>query len=160
MQHEDYIRGLLTRLHGGSAEQVVKKSKEITKQQAFQKGKLKKLETDRLAHLKKLKSMGWGFEEGGDVVSTRKEREKEKKEKMEQRAKLFGPEYASEESGAWSEADTRAQRGLGIDTGYCVKCKEKVTMENPHEVTTKNGRRMLQGICEKCDTKVCKFIPS
>jgi Zn finger protein HypA/HybF involved in hydrogenase expression len=37
---------------------------------------------------------------------------------------------------------------------YCVKCKEKREMNDPKEVTTKNGRKMTQGICPVCGTKM------
>lgn len=35
---------------------------------------------------------------------------------------------------------------------YCVKCKKKVAMQDPHEVTMKNGRPALRGICPVCGT--------
>jgi hypothetical protein len=44
-------------------------------------------------------------------------------------------------------------------TGYCVKCKQKdQPMKDEKEVTTKNGRKMLKGVCTKCGTTMCKFI--
>ncbi len=35
---------------------------------------------------------------------------------------------------------------------YCVKCKKKVTMQNPHRVTMKNGRPAMRGTCPVCGT--------
>jgi pimeloyl-ACP methyl ester carboxylesterase len=35
---------------------------------------------------------------------------------------------------------------------YCVKCKKKVTMQNIHMVTMKNGRPAMRGTCPACGT--------
>ena len=35
---------------------------------------------------------------------------------------------------------------------YCVKCKAKREMENPKQVTMKNGRKATKGTCPKCGT--------
>jgi len=35
---------------------------------------------------------------------------------------------------------------------YCVKCKKKVTMQNPHRVIMKNGRPATRGTCPVCGT--------
>ena len=43
---------------------------------------------------------------------------------------------------------------------YCMKCKEKRTVNNPEEVDTANGRRALRGTCGECGTKVQKFLPA
>jgi len=40
---------------------------------------------------------------------------------------------------------------------YCVKCKEKVEVKDAEEVTMKNGRPAVKGICAKCGTKVFKI---
>ena len=40
---------------------------------------------------------------------------------------------------------------------YCVKCKEKVEIKDPQEVTMKNGRPAISGICSKCGTKVFRI---
>ena len=39
---------------------------------------------------------------------------------------------------------------------YCVKCKEK--REFTGVVVEKNGRRMAQGICSVCGTKVNRIL--
>ena len=44
--------------------------------------------------------------------------------------------------------------------GYCVKCREKVTVKDGTEKVTANGRKMAQGVCPKCGTKVTRFLPS
>ncbi len=41
--------------------------------------------------------------------------------------------------------------------GYCVKCKTKRVMTDPHEVTT-NGRRMLKGVCPVCGTNMNRIL--
>ena len=43
---------------------------------------------------------------------------------------------------------------------YCVKEKTKKPMKDAHEVTLKNGKRALQGVCSSCGTKMMKFISS
>ena len=38
--------------------------------------------------------------------------------------------------------------------GYCVKCKAKKEMKNEKEVTMKNGRKAMKGICTTCGTSM------
>ena len=40
---------------------------------------------------------------------------------------------------------------------YCVKCKAKRDMENPEEITMKNGRPATTGKCPACGTKMFKI---
>ena len=42
---------------------------------------------------------------------------------------------------------------------YCVKCRDKVTIDNPEQVTLKNGRPATKGTCSKsdCDTNVFRI---
>ena len=40
---------------------------------------------------------------------------------------------------------------------YCIKCKAKVEIKNPKDVTMKNGRPAVTGTCLKCGTKVFKI---
>jgi hypothetical protein len=42
--------------------------------------------------------------------------------------------------------------------GYCVKCRGKVTIKNGTVKETSNGRKMAQGACPKCGTKVTRFL--
>lgn len=49
------------------------------------------------------------------------------------------------------------------EEAYCVKCKAKREMKDPHNevIKNKNGknpRNVLKGICNKCDTKMVKFV--
>ncbi|HEX4206062.1 MAG TPA: alpha/beta fold hydrolase [Ktedonobacteraceae bacterium] len=41
---------------------------------------------------------------------------------------------------------------------YCVKCKQKRDMQNPRKITTKNGRRAMEGTCSICGTRLFRFI--
>ena len=43
---------------------------------------------------------------------------------------------------------------------YCVRCKTKVEVKNPEEVTMKNGRPAVRGQCADCDTKVYRILPN
>lgn len=40
---------------------------------------------------------------------------------------------------------------------YCVKCKNKVEMKDPQEVTMKNGKKARKGTCPDCGTKVFRI---
>jgi len=44
--------------------------------------------------------------------------------------------------------------------GYCVRCKKKVTIENPQEVSLKNGRTGIKGNCPYCKGNVYVFTKS
>lgn len=41
---------------------------------------------------------------------------------------------------------------------YCVKEKAQKPMKDAHEVTLKNGKHAMQGVCSSCGTKMMKFI--
>jgi len=48
--------------------------------------------------------------------------------------------------------------GAACGKAYCVKCRRKnMPMTNCKNVTSKNGRSMLKGLCKKCGTKMNKF---
>jgi DNA-directed RNA polymerase subunit RPC12/RpoP len=40
---------------------------------------------------------------------------------------------------------------------YCVKCKKKVEIQNARNVTLKNKRPAVQGVCPKCRSKVFRI---
>lgn len=40
---------------------------------------------------------------------------------------------------------------------YCVKCKEKKEMKDAKEVTMKNGKKAVTGVCPSCGTKMFKI---
>jgi hypothetical protein len=44
--------------------------------------------------------------------------------------------------------------------GYCVKCRTKRSVKNGVIKESPNGRRMVQGACPVCKTKVTTFLPS
>ncbi len=43
-------------------------------------------------------------------------------------------------------------------TGHCMKCKEKREMKDTEEVTMKNGRKAVKGVCATCGTKMFKIL--
>ena len=40
---------------------------------------------------------------------------------------------------------------------YCFKCRSKVEIKDPQNVTLKNGRPATRGVCPKCGTKVFRI---
>jgi len=40
---------------------------------------------------------------------------------------------------------------------YCMKCKKKVAIKNPKQVTLKNNRPAVEGVCAVCGTKVFRI---
>jgi hypothetical protein len=43
---------------------------------------------------------------------------------------------------------------------YCVKCRKTQTIANATVIEAANGRRMAQGTCPECGTKVTRFLPN
>jgi hypothetical protein len=46
------------------------------------------------------------------------------------------------------------------EVAYCVKCKEKREMKEPHHITMKNGKPALQGRCTVCGTTLTRILPA
>ena len=46
---------------------------------------------------------------------------------------------------------------IQLEEGYCVKCREKVVITDPVQVTMKNGRPAIQGRHSECGTKIFKI---
>ncbi len=42
-------------------------------------------------------------------------------------------------------------------TAYCMKCRKKVDIKNPQQVTMKNGKPATKGVCPVCGTKVFRI---
>lgn len=42
-------------------------------------------------------------------------------------------------------------------TAYFMKCRKKVEMKNPKQITLKNKRAAVQGACPVCGTKVFRI---
>ncbi len=40
---------------------------------------------------------------------------------------------------------------------YCMKCKAKREMNDPKEITMKNGRPANEGTCPQCGTRMFKI---
>lgn len=53
----------------------------------------------------------------------------------------------------------RADRPEGGDVAqaYCVKDKMKVEIQNPQQITMKNGKPATKGTCPKCGTSVFRI---
>jgi NAD-dependent SIR2 family protein deacetylase len=52
-----------------------------------------------------------------------------------------------------------AEKGGDMAEAYCVKCKAKREVANATEVTMKNGRPALKGVCPTCGTGLYKILP-
>jgi len=40
---------------------------------------------------------------------------------------------------------------------YCMKCRKKVEIKNPTQITMRNGKPATQGMCPNCGTKVFRI---
>jgi len=49
------------------------------------------------------------------------------------------------------------ERRGSMPEGYCVKERKKVEIQNPQQITMKNGRPAIQGTCPDCGTKIFKI---
>jgi hypothetical protein len=47
--------------------------------------------------------------------------------------------------------------GPEMPEGYCVKERKKVEIKDAKQVTMKNGRPAIQGVCPDCGTKIFKI---
>lgn len=54
-------------------------------------------------------------------------------------------------------APSTTGEGLGNNSAYCVKCKQKQQMVDAKEIKTTNNRKALSGKCKACGTKMMKF---
>jgi len=41
--------------------------------------------------------------------------------------------------------------------GYCVKCRAKREIKDAKNITMKNGKPAVQGVCPECGTKIFKI---
>ena len=51
----------------------------------------------------------------------------------------------------------KGRRRIIMNQAYCMKCRKKVEMMSPKQVTMKNGRPATQGTCPVCGTKVFRI---
>jgi Domain of unknown function (DUF5679) len=58
---------------------------------------------------------------------------------------------------AFTETPSNPQRRCVMAQGYCVKERKKVEIKDPRQVTMKNGRPAIQGVCPDCGTKIFKI---
>jgi hypothetical protein len=49
------------------------------------------------------------------------------------------------------------EKGDPMPEGYCVKERKKVEIKDAKQVTMKNGRPAIQGVCPDCGTKIFKI---
>jgi len=40
---------------------------------------------------------------------------------------------------------------------YCIKCRKKVEIKNPQQITMKNKKPATRGVCPNCGTKVFRI---
>ncbi len=55
----------------------------------------------------------------------------------------------------------KTTKKAGANVGYCLRCREKVTMLHPTDMTKKNAKRTVKmrvGECPKCHGKVYKIV--
>jgi Domain of unknown function (DUF5679) len=50
-----------------------------------------------------------------------------------------------------------SERRAPMPEGYCVKERKKVEIKEAKQVTMKNGRPAIQGVCPDCGTKIFKI---
>jgi hypothetical protein len=53
--------------------------------------------------------------------------------------------------------EAAAKGGPLMPEGYCVKERKKVEIKDAKQVTMKNGRPAIQGVCPDCGTKIFKI---
>jgi len=44
-----------------------------------------------------------------------------------------------------------------MPTAYCVKCKTSIEIKIPQNVTLKNGKPAVKGVCPNCGTSVFRI---
>jgi hypothetical protein len=59
-------------------------------------------------------------------------------------------------SGDGSRACPQHLRRFGMKA-YCFKCKKLQEIKNPEQVTLKNGRPAVKGVCSVCGTKLFRM---
>ena len=45
-----------------------------------------------------------------------------------------------------------------VMTGRCMRCKENKEMKETEEITMKNGRKAMKGVCAECGCKMFKIL--
>jgi predicted GH43/DUF377 family glycosyl hydrolase len=58
---------------------------------------------------------------------------------------------------AVEEADEVSEKPLQF-RGFCLKCRKTNIIKNPQQVSMKNLRVMVKGVCPKCGAKICTFV--
>lgn len=55
------------------------------------------------------------------------------------------------------EIRASARKGGDVAEAYCVKDKQKVEIQNPQQITMKNGKPAVKGTCPKCGNSVFRI---
>jgi Zn finger protein HypA/HybF involved in hydrogenase expression len=64
-------------------------------------------------------------------------------------------------NGGASKSKKTTKKASAPNVGYCLRCREKVTMANPTDITKKTAKRTMKmrvGTCPKCKGKVYKIV--
>ncbi len=69
-----------------------------------------------------------------------------------------GSAIAENGQGIENEEAGEDEEGGSEVEAYCVKCRQKRSMEDPQEIETKNGRHALEGTCPVCGTHLFRFV--
>jgi len=64
---------------------------------------------------------------------------------------------SSRPMGTGTAVEGTGERVMAVEA-YCVKCRTKREMKNPTEVTMKNGRPAMEGLCPVCGTKLFRMM--
>jgi hypothetical protein len=65
------------------------------------------------------------------------------------------PEESSESEGSGGPENAI---DAAIIEAYCLKCKQKRTMQDARRIVTRNGRFAMEGTCPVCGTKLMRFV--
>lgn len=56
-----------------------------------------------------------------------------------------------------SRAASKRRRNLSEMEAYCLKCRTRREMQNPQQVTMKNGKPATKGTCPVCSTQMYRI---
>jgi hypothetical protein len=63
----------------------------------------------------------------------------------------------ADDHGQRREPGRSARKGGDVAQAYCVKDKQKVEIQNPQQITMKNGKPAVKGTCPKCGNSVFRI---
>ncbi len=71
---------------------------------------------------------------------------------------LTSENTASQDTPGASDETSEEPEDLEGPVGYCMRCKAKRTIHDPHDETTETGRRMARGTCPVCGGTIVTFL--